>query len=60
MRGSAKPEPVVNDYPRQQRYVHAGRCGSRGDAASVRKRPQAQLLLADLPQPGEAVRLDDQ
>ena len=27
---------------------------------SMRERPQPQLLLADLPQPGEAVRLDDQ
>ena len=30
------------------------------DLESVRERPQPQLLLADLPQPGEAVRLDDQ
>src|ERR1700694_4770730 len=26
----------------------------------VRERPQAQLLLGDLPQPGQPVRLDDQ
>src|SRR5918996_4465239 len=29
-------------------------------AASIWKRPAAQLLLSDLPQPGEPVRLDDQ
>src|SRR5688572_19663433 len=29
-------------------------------APSVRKRPHPEFLLADLPQPREAVRLDDQ
>src|SRR5690242_20233371 len=29
-------------------------------APSMRERPQAQLLLANLPQPGQPVRLDDQ
>src|SRR5262245_48678027 len=31
-----------------------------GPSGLVRKRPQAQLLLGDLPEPREAVRLDDQ
>jgi hypothetical protein len=34
--------------------------GMQRSMDSVRERPQAQLLLADLPQPGQAVRLDDQ
>src|SRR6266545_4997578 len=29
-------------------------------ATSMRERPQPQLFLADLPEPGEAMRLDDQ
>src|SRR6059036_947105 len=29
-------------------------------ALSMRERPQTQLLLGDLPEPGQALRLDDQ
>src|SRR4029453_1919104 len=53
--------PGVNDPAQQNtRLQRHARRRPWCIATSMWKRPQAQLLLADLPEPGEAVRLDDQ
>src|SRR5208282_4849809 len=70
------PRKIVFDYKPNPHRIGQTHCGVNAKAASnrrprsrvtvwcaaksMRERPKAKLLLADLPQAGKAIRLDDQ